>query len=187
MTDYMQAPGSGLRKVIPETCVPPGQGDEERARFGTEAAASRAYIKEYKAAGSAEEKAALASKSREAENELRKKFAQDRDGAAVAEQYAGLLPVHLCDDIFQCRSLSKEEQEAPKVFPLKKRRTGRAVVPQREFQDNLEIFTEGMLRNLNWDNLFLAGGSVLASLLPIPEVGKSRQERRKYFHHEAYK
>jgi len=192
MMDYHSAPGSGMCKVIPETRMPAGVGDESRQRLATEAAAQHQYVKNYRAGGSAEKPeetwASLARESMAAENLLRQKFAQDREHPELADPYCGLLPVHPCEDIFHCRDLSAEEASLPKVFPLPKRRTGKAVVSKAEFQNNFDTFTEGMLRNLNWDNVFAAGGSILAALLPLPEkAAASRQTKRLYYHHEAYK
>jgi len=51
----------------------------------------------------------------------------------------------------------------------------------------LFCFIKGSLRFLNWDNVFCAGGSVLASLTPVPDkFSKRNQLRREYFHEKAY-
>jgi hypothetical protein len=46
---------------------------------------------------------------------------------------------------------------------------------------------EGSLAQLDWSNVVVAGGSVLACLLPVPETYKeSKRTLRKWFHSEAY-
>lgn len=105
-----------------------------------------------------------------------------------------------------------------KVFPLsapqleKAKQGGSSIVDHKEFLRNFDVFTEGntfilffwqvgQFRFMNWDNVFVAGGSVLAALLPLPgEHGKSKipaiwcnnlisdnQTRRNYYHKLAYK
>lgn len=188
--DYCSAPGAGLKKIIPEVRMPPGDGDEKRRYLAVQAAEKSDYAKMYQAASSPEDRVELMRQARAKENQLREKFAQDRDSQDLSDPYVNLLPVHLCDkryNMFQCRDLSSEEQATPKVFPLASRRTGAAITDSVEFKDNFDVFTEGLLRNLNWDNVFAAGGSVLASLLPLPENRRNtKQGRRKYFHHESY-
>ena len=51
--------------------------------------------------------------------------------------------------------------------------------------DNFAIFTENQLRDLDWSNVFVAGGSVLGCLLP---TGASNpREKRAFYHKDAYK
>eukprot|EP00927_Polykrikos_kofoidii_P043731 TRINITY_DN37814_c0_g1_i1.p1 TRINITY_DN37814_c0_g1~~TRINITY_DN37814_c0_g1_i1.p1 ORF type:complete len:1871 (-),score=397.34 TRINITY_DN37814_c0_g1_i1:75-5687(-) len=186
--ELARAPGSGLMKIIPETRMPPGDGDEKRHELGRAAATSRPYIDRYRAVqcdgGSFLE---LTQEAITAENGVRQKFAQERDSSEIADPYVGLLPVYLCHDIFKRRELSDAEKAFQRVFPLNSRQTGSAIVSHAEFKENFDIFTEGLLKDLNWDNLFVAGGSVLAALSPLPaQHNGTRQQKRKYFHHEAY-
>ncbi len=53
---------------------------------------------------------------------------------------------------------------------------------------NLDIFTESSLRFMKWDNVLMAGGSVLACLAPIPEqYDKDSKTRREYYQSVAYR
>ena len=41
------------------------------------------------------------------------------------------------------------------------------------------VISAGLLQYINWDNVFIAGGSVLASLQPVPErYATSNQMKR---------
>lgn len=111
-------------------------------------------------------------------------FAQERDSDILDDPYLMLVDVHQEKDIFVHAttpedvsdepgvSTNTSQDALPKVFPIKpeqKHSNGdRSVVDAREFQRNFDIFTEYQLRFLNWDNVFLAGGSALACLQPIP-------------------
>lgn len=54
-----------------------------------------------------------------------------------------------------------------------------------EFVRNFHLFTENQLRDIEWSNIFVAGGSILACLTPIPaDHDKDNLSRRKYFHSE---
>src|SRR3990167_964216 len=69
----------------------------------------------------------------------------------------------------------------------KKRNAGDDVIVSKEkFRENFEIFTEKQLDALKWDNVFVAGGSVLGCLLPTGNA-VSKKERRVYYHQNAYK
>jgi len=50
-----------------------------------------------------------------------------------------------------------------------------------------DVFCEGQLRYLNWDNIFCAGGGVLACATPIPKKYTSTMsEKRRFFHDIQY-
>lgn len=61
------------------------------------------------------------------------------------------------------------------------------VVTASEFVRNFEeCFAEGQLRKLNWDNVFAAGGSVMACLQPLPDKSNTNNRtRRQYMHDEG--
>jgi len=90
----------------------------------------------------------------------------------------------------QYSQLFAEEEAVPKAMPLGKERKPAgtpAIVSQREFERNFDLFTEGSLRFVNWGNVLCAGGSVLAALTPIPEkYAKRNKERRQFYHEKAY-
>ena len=41
-----------------------------------------------------------------------------------------------------------------------------SIVSSNEFFDNWNLFTQGMFKDINWNNVVVAGGSVLGCLLP---------------------
>ncbi|GBC03939.1 hypothetical protein RclHR1_05400001, partial [Rhizophagus clarus] len=56
-----------------------------------------------------------------------------------------------------------------------------------KFQKNWRLFTESSLLELDWSNVFAAGGAVLSCLLPIPEKhGDSLRNIRNWYHNIAY-
>ena len=42
----------------------------------------------------------------------------------------------------------------------------RSIVKLEEFQENWNLFTQGMFKDMDWNNVVIAGGSVLGCLLP---------------------
>ena len=75
---------------------------------------------------------------------------------------------------------SPEEEKVPKVFDLgeKKMSPGQSsIVPQPEFKKNFEIFTEGQLREMDWSNVFCAGGCVMGKLKTKPNQTKPNQTK----------
>ncbi|CAJ0829388.1 15258_t:CDS:10 [Entrophospora sp. SA101] len=56
-----------------------------------------------------------------------------------------------------------------------------------KFTRNWKLFTEGSLADIDWSNVFAAGGSVLSCLLPIPEeYNVSPRKIREYYHDKMY-
>lgn len=51
------------------------------------------------------------------------------------------------------------------ILPVYKHTSGPAIVSFPEFARNFDIFTEGQLRRLNWNNVFVAGGYDIIILL----------------------
>lgn len=83
----------------------------------------------------------------------------------------------------------KDDNENQKyIFPLSKsarRENGSpAIVPSlAEFQKNFDVFTEGLLCNLDWGNVIAAGGAVVTPLMPVPQhASKSKENLRDYYH-----
>lgn len=66
---------------------------------------------------------------------------------------------------------------------------GFSVVNAETFIQQFDVFTEGMFRQFkNWNNIIIAGGSIAACLLPIPEeYSKTREGMGNYYHEIAYK
>jgi hypothetical protein len=131
-----------------------------------------------------------------AETELRRLFATDRDNKALSDPLVGLIDVFAANKSIratQARECSDQTTlEAEYIFPLKKeqrRATGQpAIVDIDQFRTSWSVFTEGSLSQLlDWNNVVAAGGSVLASLLPLPEHARSSKRAiRKHFHEQTY-
>jgi len=116
------------------------------------------------------------------EDHYRTLFVRMRDHPVLSDPSLMLVNPHEDLSLFDFEDFEEEERSIPMIMPVHKRTSGPAVVSFPEFQRNLDIFTEGQLRQLNWNNIFLAGGSVLASIMPTPLA-----DLRGYFHKYAYK
>ncbi|PRP85402.1 hypothetical protein PROFUN_06948 [Planoprotostelium fungivorum] len=62
--------------------------------------------------------------------------------------------------------------------------TASSIVSESEFHKQFDIFTEGQFRYFNWDNVFAAGGSILAALMPVPEEHAAKNSTRRNFFHK---
>ncbi|KAI9597685.1 ankyrin repeat-containing domain protein [Syncephalis fuscata] len=99
-------------------------------------------------------------------------------------------------DAIACAILPKDELEKTGygvVMPLKeneRRKPGELAICSEkmdQFRRNWRLFTENSLENLNWNNVFVAGGAVNACLLPIPkEHSATYSQIRQYYHSTAY-
>lgn len=142
------------------------------------------------------------------ENEDREWFSRAREGWEVLDRqdlcahphrsliplYAGeggeAVPAHVGVE----PALALDADRSARVFPLNKTSrdelTGTlSVVPTLgEFKTTfLDVFCEGQLRYLDWNNVFAAGGGVLACAQPCPkEHDDSLTAKRNYFHNVAY-
>jgi hypothetical protein len=78
--------------------------------------------------------------------------------------------------MFYTHPRTAEELGASVVFPLESRRPAgsAAVVPAGTFRANWDAFTEGCLRFLNWDNVVVAGGSIMACLTTNAQSNRVR-------------
>ena len=66
-----------------------------------------------------------------------------------------------------------------------------AFVDKQTFLHQFAVFTEGSFASFipaDWENVLIAGGSVLACLMPVPAhvQEKGKRELRRYLHEEAY-
>lgn len=131
------------------------------------------------------------------ETEIRRLFATDRSNKVLNEPMAGLIDVFAASEkirVTQARDIGNDQAklETEYVFPLKKDRRANGlpsmVTDIDHFRNSWSIFTENALGQLtDWSNVVAAGGSVLASLLPLPEHAKgSKRAIRKYFHEQTY-
>lgn len=131
------------------------------------------------------------------EAKLRRLFATDRSNEALSNDFAGLIDVFGAHEAIR-RTQARDIRDPAKldehyVFPLKegqRHSTGQpAIVPDiDQFRTTWSIFSEGSLSQLiDWSNVVVAGGSVLACLLPLPEHAQgSKRAIRKHFHEVAY-
>ena len=133
----------------------------------------------------------------DSETDLRRLFATDRRNPKLTNPFIGLVDVfaaHSSIRLTQARKVQDEQDlNAHYVFPLpeeNRRADGEPAMAANldDFKTAFNIFTEGSLSQLtNWDNVVGAGGSVLASLAPLPKYAqKTKRGIRKYFHGEGY-
>jgi len=133
----------------------------------------------------------------ESETDLRRLFATDRKHPKLTNPFIGLVDVfttHSSIRLTQAREIQGEQDlGAHHVFPLpeeKRRADGEPAMAANldDFKTAFNIFSEGSLSQLtNWDNVVVAGGSVLACLAPLPkDAQKTKRGIRKYFHGECY-
>lgn len=133
----------------------------------------------------------------ESETELRRLFATDRKNLKLDDPFIGLVDVfaaHSSIRLNQARKiLGEQDHNAHYVFPLpdeKRRADGEPAMPANldDFKTAFNIFSEGSLSQLtDWNNVIVAGGSVLACLSPLPKYAqKTKRGIRKYFHGEGY-
>ncbi|KAG8933989.1 hypothetical protein FRC01_005886 [Tulasnella sp. 417] len=134
------------------------------------------------------------------EADLRRLFATDRDNTRLEDPYVGLVDVfgYNTDRIKKIHArVVKDVEDLGKyhVMPLpqtKRRKDGElSMAPSLEdFKTRWAIFSEGALSQLaNWNNVVVAGGSVLACLAPLPDYlarQGSKRAIRRYYHSEAY-
>ena len=151
------------------------------------------YIKQYRAVSDYQSLKKLRDEANAEEHVLRQMYAKKaalQNNPLMKEKYPLLIPVFRNDDIFVCRSLSPEENQIPKVFPLeeKRKKAGIPSVVNREgFNTNWRIFSERLLDLIDWNHVFIAGGAVMACMLPPPpKATKNFKCLRKYFHEDAY-
>jgi ankyrin repeat protein len=128
------------------------------------------------------------------ENLYRELFARRRESWEVPEiddPYVFLIDVFSCHRIFRRLPLFPDDI-TPRCFALDQQRKpmGSIAVADtlQDFFISWDCFTEGLLRFLNWDNIFCAGGAVAGCLAPLPldisagGAAATRVKRRKYFH-----
>ncbi|KAJ5074185.1 hypothetical protein M0811_00814 [Anaeramoeba ignava] len=78
------------------------------------------------------------------------------------------------------------EENVPKLLipkDFERKISGLSITPKFEnFKKNFDIFTENQLDSLDWNNIIVAGGSVLACLQDLPsEVTSTKLNHRKYY------
>ena len=118
---------------------------------------------------------------------LRKLFVSNRTSYKISQNNVGLFSVFDNYDLFQVLPLSNEEKNQSvimtkdmEILPV----GSSAICTKDEFMNNFDIFTEGIFECMNWDNLFLAGGSVLAMLTKF--TTETNEQKRKYYHDQKF-
>lgn len=105
------------------------------------------------------------------EDQLRELFANDRDHYKINDPYANLINVFKKPEAFDFAPETADELQMPKLL-TKLRLPGKmdcSVVNRESFLKNFEDFSRGILKGISWDNIFVAGGSVLGPLMNIGE------------------
>lgn len=70
-----------------------------------------------------------------------------------------LVDPHEDMSLFNYEELEPEEVDTPMVFPLEERKMDScSVVSFERFLKCFNIFTEGQLEGINWNNVLVAGG-----------------------------
>ncbi|CAN0352712.1 unnamed protein product [Ascophyllum nodosum] len=101
----------------------------------------------------------------------------------VLDPHLGLMDVLENHALFTHQAWDAEEEATPKLFDFNTGHpAGRAVVNREEFFQQFNVFTEGQLTFMDWNNVIAAGGSVLASTHP-PPPGPLRD----FYHTQAYR
>ncbi|CAM9142851.1 unnamed protein product [Pylaiella littoralis] len=101
----------------------------------------------------------------------------------VLEPHLGLMDVLENHKCFTFQARDAEEEATPKLFEFNaSRSSGRAVVSRDDFFQQFNVFTEGQLTFMDWNNVVAAGGSVLAATHP-PPPGPLRD----FYHTLAYR
>lgn len=103
----------------------------------------------------------------------------------VPSDAAGMFHVYENYEMFKVPELSEAETKVEQI--LKKHQEtvpvgSYSVCNRSQFEKNFNIFSENMLRHLNWDNVVVAGGAINACLLPVPEG----VNLRKYYNDQKY-
>lgn len=135
----------------------------------------------------------------EQEDRLRSMFAEDRDNPQLNDLHLGLVDIYsnygrmiyqdLSDDEVKKKNSTKTnyrfeiDKKIQKLIPrvLIKHQNPNlkagfaSIVTESEFRDNWQRFTQGLFQGLNWNNVFAAGGAVLACILKDPQAQQSFQ------------
>lgn len=166
---------------------------DEELRHHTLSITAEQYIEQYKAVSDYESLKQLREKTIAEEHMLRQMYAKKlaiHDNPLISDKFPLLVPTFGNEDIFACRALYPEEKSIPKAFSLGKKRKEagvQSIVSKEGFETNWRIFSERLLDLVDWKNVFIAGGAVMACLLPPPpKATKNFKCLRKYFHEDVY-
>lgn len=129
---------------------------------------------------------------RQFEAKLREMYAQERNNPVLDDPYINVLPLFTKDTPAiqtRARNLGGETQvqKDQYIMPLpddKRRPNGSPAVVEslKEFRHNFGVFSESSLSDMDWDNVIVAGSSVVNCLLPVPpEYKKTKRALREYY------
>ncbi|KAK8789860.1 hypothetical protein WA158_006640 [Blastocystis sp. Blastoise] len=150
------------------------------------------YLEKYKSSSTPEELETLRVAAVAEENKYRELYAKKAalpDHEYLKNKDLFMIPVYGNEECFKSQNPNPNEDSSKILFPLEKRRKAgdSAISSQSDFQRNWRIFSERLLDIVNWDNVFVAGGSILACLLPVPTgADKNFKTLRKYYHEDVY-
>lgn len=105
------------------------------------------------------------------EDKLREVFAQDKKNYKTADPYVNLIDVFNKRESFYYQQETKEELALPKLFSKIRTPSSQnyAIVTKDEYKKNFKELCHGVLKGLDWSNVFVAGGAVLGSLMNVPD------------------
>ncbi|KAL6076304.1 Ankyrin [Balamuthia mandrillaris] len=110
----------------------------------------------------------------EAENEARNKFAENPNSYDLRDPHLLLFDVFDGSHDWSFTEQTSEEKAVPKILTQWQDTSlsGSTIVPNfQTFESNWESFTNGMFKGLDWNNVFVAGGAVLANLINPDHTG----------------
>lgn len=126
----------------------------------------------------------------------RRIFAQARDLISELDGLFNLVPLFTAEGYADLEVRARDPTAEPSgvkskyLLPLSsqdRRPSGtRAVVSTiHEFKTNFDVFCEGSLRGLDWNNVIVAGSAVTSTVLPVPaKYAQSRGGLRRFFHED---
>ena len=107
---------------------------------------------------------------------FRELFETSPDHPLLSEKYLNMFKIYENEDIWKVtKSAADDLDTSVYVMPLgkdKRKKEGESAITLggvEAFKENWNLFTEKSLEGLDWSNLIVSGGSILACLLPIPE------------------
>ncbi|KAJ3443233.1 ankyrin repeat ph and sec7 domain containing protein secg-related [Anaeramoeba flamelloides] len=142
-----------------------------------------------KAINSPEDLNNLFEKTRNEENKFRELFAKKRESEVLKDDKLMLVNAFENFDIFKGLPETEDEKKIPRAFPNEKPVDPKVsnINTKKDFLNNFLVYSERQLDYLDWNNVLVAGGAVLACLQPIPEEHNvSNLTRRKYYHDLQY-
>ncbi|CAJ0831936.1 2114_t:CDS:10 [Entrophospora sp. SA101] len=120
-------------------------------------------------------------------------FKTSSNDPLLSDKYLNMFKVYENEDIWKITNSPENEKDTSiYVMPLepdKKKKEGEAAITLGgigSFKENWDLFTEKSLEGLDWNNVIVGGGSVMACLLPIPKIfHKNVHKIRDYYHNKS--